>query len=181
MLYVRSETLKLPRFLRLLALAAALVVPLTGCAFMNQEKRPLLNAMDRAIQPENPWAMVTLAPVMVPVGFAAGVLDSVVLYPATQIGGCAKDINQRYFRKPEEPAWKKTALFVPRHFVAVPDFIGLWTIRSFVDLHPYGRPNPGPVIPPEGIVLPSESEGLEIRVLPGGTPPGAGPQPERKP
>jgi hypothetical protein len=156
---------------------------LTGCAFMNREKRPLLNALDRTIQPQNPWAMVTLAPVMVPVGFVAGVLDTLIIYPATRISDSAGTINQRYFRKPEEPMWKKSALFVPRHIVAVPDFIGLWSIRSFVDLHPYGRPPASPSLPEEGVVLPSESEGLEIRVLPGGTPPGEQPPPgpERKP
>lgn len=172
-----------PAPLRIIAIAVSLSFVLTGCAFMNREKRPLLNAMDRSFQPKDPLAMVMLTPIMVPVGFTAGAIDTVLLYPATRVPGCAADIHQRYFHKPEEPLWKKSALFIPRHLVAIPDFIGLWTIRSFIDLHPYGPITAERALPSEGVVLPSQSEGLEIRVLPGGTPPGQQPRPpaERKP
>lgn len=153
-------------------LFAFLGAGLCSCAFMNPEKRPLLGAMDGALQPDNPWAMMGLMPVMMPVGLVAGTLDAIIVYPVTQIPPTASSINDEYFHKPDEGIAMKSLLFVPRGLVAIPDFLGVWTVRSFIQLPKRRRPAQKPIIDTH-----TDTEGMDIKVFRDGAPP----PPEQEP
>ncbi|GEM_PF-2775103 len=152
-----------PRRAVLALVLASLTVGLGGCAFLQEQNRPLLNALDRRIQPANPWAMVALSPVMIPTGLVVGALDAVAAHPIGSIPEAAGGIRRTYFAHEDEAFLESALFFVPRLAVAVPDFALLWTLRAFW-MRPT-TPAPPPA-PPQA--TPSPAEGMEvIPVVPG--------------
>lgn len=128
-----------PGRLSKLRLPSALVCALTcmiasACAVSNPEKRPLLGALDRTIQPNDPYVETVMLPIVMPVGLIAGVADMLVVYPASQLAPSAVRINRKYFRKPGESRPRKSALFIPRHFLAVPHFFYAWGVNAYLDV-----------------------------------------------
>ncbi len=122
--------LRLPAVL----ICASFYVFASACAVSNPDKRPTLGALDRTIQPDDAYIETLLLPIVIPVGLIAGVADMLAVYPATQLAPSAARINRRYFLKPEESWPRKTALFIPRHFVAVPHFFYSWGVNAYLDV-----------------------------------------------
>lgn len=155
----RASRDRFARARRLLCMAA-MGCAWSGCAFMAPENRPLLSAMDRAIRPTDPWATVALTPLMIPVGLTAGVADVALLHPAAEVAPSARRIHGRYFVKPNESGARRALLFIPRHFIAGPDFVALWILESFFDF-----PNPPlPFRPPQARRAPLPPE-IELRTI----------------
>lgn len=98
---------------------------------MNEQNRPTLNYLDERIQPQSPWAMVALAPVVIPAGFVAGLGDVLFVYPATQIGPSASRVGEVYFGPSESGWFVRSMTLVPRALLASADFALLWSVKSF--------------------------------------------------
>jgi len=77
------------RAIVLLLLAAAIMLP--GCAFTNEDNRPLTTALDGVVRPESTTAKLAMAPVFVPVGTATLLLDVFALHPIEVIPDALDD------------------------------------------------------------------------------------------
>lgn len=126
----RLNRLRLPPALA----CVSLCVIASACAVSNPDKRPTLGALDRTIQPNDPYIEALLLPVVMPVGLIAGAADMLVVYPATQLAPAAVRINRTYFRKHEESRPRKSVLFIPRHLIAVPHFFYSWGVNAYLDV-----------------------------------------------
>ena len=71
-----------------LCLVAALAC---GCAVVGEEGRHLTNVLDENLSPESTPAKVMLAPVAIPVGFTALVVDGVVINPVVNLPEAFED------------------------------------------------------------------------------------------
>lgn len=119
--------------LGLLVLLIAALTP--ACAVFNPENRRVLNWLDGQVQPESTTARIALAPVGVPVGSAALVLDMAVVHPVSVIPDAADDVYELYW-KPRDMDWFRKALIFPLITVATPPtFLGDWLGRALFDIN----------------------------------------------
>ena len=70
------------KYLWLLALIA---LSSSGCAVLGEDHRYVAKALDENLSPESTAAKVALAPVAVPVGFAALLIDGAVINPVCSV------------------------------------------------------------------------------------------------
>ena len=109
-------------------------VGLTSCAFMNPEKRPFVNFMNRRIEPESFWTKVGLIPIMTPIGTLALAGDAALFYPISQVGPAVRSTRQTYWGESELDPGLEGALFIPKTLIAIPDFLFYWSMRAFLDI-----------------------------------------------
>ena len=93
----------------LLACLAAILT--SGCAVLNQDKRSLTSFFDEHLAPESDAARIALAPVAIPVGLTALVIDGFVVNPVSHLGDAATSAEKVAFREVR--------------------FVGLWEIVVF--------------------------------------------------
>lgn len=107
---------------------------LAGCAVTRPENRVLLNSLDKAVQgsaiTRSTTARVLAAPIALPVGVTAGVLDAAVVTPARAAVPAAKDTSVYLWENPQGSDLRQMMLLVPK-IVATPVlFVTDWTCRS---------------------------------------------------
>lgn len=81
------------RFRRLAIFAAALLA-LGGCAILNRDNTPTYNLVEKHLWPDDPGKRVLAFPAVFPVGFAAITADAFVVHPLTVIGDAARDTKE---------------------------------------------------------------------------------------
>ena len=75
----------------LLACLAAILT--SGCAVLNQDKRSLTSFFDEHLAPESDAARIALAPVAIPVGLTALVIDGFVVNPVSHLGDAFREVR----------------------------------------------------------------------------------------
>jgi len=103
---------------------------IAGCAVVKKDNRRCLNGMDELISPDSTAVQIALAPVMVPTGTAALVVDMAIVHPACMIPEAAEDVYDLYW-KPRDMNWLRKSLLFPILAAATPPtFIADWLYRS---------------------------------------------------
>jgi len=115
-----------------LLLAAAIALP--GCAFVEEDNRPLTTALDELVEPESTAAQVALAPVFIPVGTVTLLADVCVLHPLAVIPDAADDTYEIIWENPSGTYVTQTFLFAPK-LICTPVVFGFdWLGRSLFDV-----------------------------------------------
>lgn len=106
----------------------------SGCAIWDPDRRHLLGAMDEHLAPESEGARWALAPVGLPAGVAALVVDGVIVHPATQFDDAWYDTqNLLWEREDETPL--RAAVMTPVAAVATPFvYTAAWVWRAIFNI-----------------------------------------------
>ncbi|MEZ5964162.1 MAG: hypothetical protein R3F56_09980 [Planctomycetota bacterium] len=110
-----------------------------GCAWSNPANRPVWNAFEAHVVPDGDAAFYATLPLTVPTGFAAILLDTVVVHPLQVVDDAAGDAadewkgldwRQHYYTElgllPVRAAWTPCV------------FVGSWLGRICFDIPPHG-------------------------------------------
>ena len=119
------------------ALAVLLAALLsTSCAFMVEDNRRTLNALDASATPATPAGRWALSPVALPVGLVAFVADVVVVHPASAIDDAWGDTLELLWTPRDESRFRR-AVMLPLVTVATPlVFVGDWLGRAVFPIPP---------------------------------------------
>jgi hypothetical protein len=66
----------------------------SGCAVFNRNNTPALNAVEQHLVPTDKTAQLLVAPVIIPLGFAAATIDMVLLHPLSVAEDAWDDTNE---------------------------------------------------------------------------------------
>lgn len=122
----------------LLVLACLACALSTGCAFMDRDNRRVLNYLDA--QAKDSWiakttaGRIVAAPVALPVGGVAFVLDVAVVQPAMAVPPAAKDTYDFLWKPRGMTPFRKAILFVPVVVATPIVFVSDWAFRSLFDV-----------------------------------------------
>jgi hypothetical protein len=120
----------LNRFVLLLVVC----VGASSCAVGNGDRRRLLNYLDANWAPTTNTGRWLTAPIALPVGFAAGATDAVVLHPLSQIDDAWVDTVEVVWDFKGNTDFR-TVLLTPVSAVATPVVFGVtWLFRSVFDI-----------------------------------------------
>ena len=100
-----------------------------GCAIVDKENRRTLNLLDDAIQIESTAGKICAAPIFVPVGTVAGLLDMVVIHPVFSVPKAADDTLDLIWRDPKGSDFRQILIFVPKLIITPIYFSGDWVLR----------------------------------------------------
>lgn len=81
-----------------LILTVPLVLLCCSCATMKEENRHLVTWVEENLVPETPTGKLLAAPIVLPVGMAAGILDAFVFHPVTVIDDAYHDTADALWR-----------------------------------------------------------------------------------
>ena len=114
--------------------AVCVAAQLAGCAFTNEDNRRTLNYLDAHAAPQSAGARWALSPVALPTALAAGVLDAVVVHPATQLDDAWRDTVDLVWDYEQDSSFR-AVLLTPLSAVATPVvYCGDWLLRSVFDI-----------------------------------------------
>jgi len=107
-----------------------------GCAILAEDNRRLLNGMDASLSPPTPAGRAALAPLALPAGLLAGVLDAVVIHPVTAADEAWGDTVELLWT-PEDESRLRRAVLTPFMAAATPPVLaGSWLRRSLAPITP---------------------------------------------
>lgn len=107
----------------------------TGCAFSNPDKRPLFEAFDESVVPEDDAAFYATLPLTVPVGLAAVLLDAFVVWPVMTIDDAAYDAADNWDDIDWERDYVTEVTFAPvRAAYSGVEFGTKFLVRSIFDV-----------------------------------------------
>jgi hypothetical protein len=119
-----------------IAVVATLLLFCTGCAVFNEDNRLTLNALDEHLAPDSSAARWALAPMGFPLGIVAGVVDLVIVHPATVFDDAWGDTVQLLWTPRDESRFRR-AVMLPLVTIATPFvYVGDWLLRSLFDVPP---------------------------------------------
>lgn len=110
------------------------VVFLAQCAVFNPNNRRLTGALDKKIQPETTTAKIALAPIVIPLGFAALSADFAIVHPISTLPKCWEDTARIIWRNPSGGLAQQTFLFVPKVILSPILFVADFLLRSLFDV-----------------------------------------------
>jgi hypothetical protein len=120
-----------------LALIALLPLLCASCAFMNPRNRRLMNFCEKHLIPESTTGRVLTAPVVLPVCLVAGVVDTVLIHPATTIDDAWYDTDAALWQ-PTKRGFVTESALLPFRSVATPPIWALGFLsRSVFDVRPW--------------------------------------------
>jgi hypothetical protein len=103
---------------------------------MHRDSRRTLHLLDENLTPASPTARQLALPLAIPVGFAALVVDSVLVNPVCAIDDAWGDTVELLWTPRGESALRRT-VFTPLAATATPlVFAGDWLLRSLLPLPP---------------------------------------------
>ncbi len=109
MQYRKNRMLELsrPRIVRLtrLALVLLLIFQFSGCAVFDRRNTILVNAVEEHMVPETQPSRLLLAPIYIPVGLMAGVLDAFIIHPIRMIPRAAQDTDEALWEFSDETGY----------------------------------------------------------------------------
>jgi hypothetical protein len=107
---------------------------LSACAVMNKENRIVLNSLDNAAEGSfitgSTTAKVVAAPIALPVGMTAGLIDMAVVTPVRATVPAAADTNSYLWKDPQGSDLRQMMLFMPKVAATPIVFISDWAFRS---------------------------------------------------
>lgn len=117
-------------------LAVAFVaITLTGCAIMDKNNRVLLNKLDEAASnsflTETKTARIVAAPLAIPIGIGAAVIDMAIITPSLQVVPTYRDTKEWVWVNPQGSEFRQAVLFLPKVALTPLVYAGTWTMRSF--------------------------------------------------
>ena len=131
-----------PRRAGALLALALLLLPVTGCAWANRDNRPVWNAFEAHMVPEDDTAFYATLPLTVPGGLVAILLDTFVVHPAQVVddaAGDAGDLWDDLGPKFEQHYYTHMAA-LPFRVVGTPVvFVFSFLGRSLFDIDPHGH------------------------------------------
>ena len=105
-----------------------------GCAIADRNNRLLLNSLDNAMQgtaiTNSTAGKIVAAPLAVPAGVVAGMLDMAVVTPARAVSPAWKDTSKYLWENPQGSDMRQMMLFVPKVAATPLMFSGDWAFRS---------------------------------------------------
>jgi hypothetical protein len=106
----------------------------SACAVMNKENRIVLNSLDNAAEGSfvtgSTAAKVAAAPIALPVGITAGLIDMTLVTPGRATVPAAKDTDSYLWKNPQGSELRQTMLFMPKVVATPIVFISDWAFRS---------------------------------------------------
>lgn len=110
---------------------ACLIFALSGCAVFDRKNTILVNAVEQNLVPESGAARWLLAPIYLPVGLAAGVLDAFLVHPLRMIPEAISDTDDFLWEFSDETGYVTHAgSIVYRTAVSPVVFTVIWLARS---------------------------------------------------
>lgn len=107
---------------------------LSACAVTKSENRLVLNSLDRAVQDsfiaDSTAAKVAVAPIVLPVGVTAGLIDMALVTPARAAVPAAADTNSYLWKDPQGSDLRQMMLFLPKVAATPVVFVSDWAFRS---------------------------------------------------
>lgn len=107
---------------------------LSACAVMNKENRIVMNSLDNAVEgsfiTSSTTAKVLAAPLALPVGMTAGLIDMTVVTPARATVPAAEDTNSYLWKDPQGSDLRQMMLFMPKVAATPVVFISDWAFRA---------------------------------------------------
>lgn len=113
----------------LLALPLSFVL-LSGCAVAKKSNRRVLNTLDDVVRIERVGGRIAAAPLFVPVGLVAGVLDMVVVHPVASTPKAVDDTADLLWKNPRGSEFRQMMLFLPKVVATPLVFSGSLLTRS---------------------------------------------------
>lgn len=112
-----------------------MAITFTGCAIMDKNNRVLLNKLDETASnsflTETKTARIAAAPLAIPVGIGAAVIDMAIITPSLQIVPSYKDTREWVWLDPQGSEFRQAVLFLPKVAITPLVYAGTWTMRSF--------------------------------------------------
>jgi len=107
---------------------------LSACAVMNKENRIVLNSLDSAVEgsfiTDSTTGKVAAAPIALPVGITAGLVDMTLVTPVRAAVPAAEDTNSYLWKDPQGSDLRQMMLFMPKVAATPIVFISDWAFRS---------------------------------------------------
>ena len=103
---------------------------LPGCAIVKKNNRRVLNTLDDAVRIDSVGGKIAAAPLFVPVGLVAGVLDMVVVHPIASTPKAADDTAKVLWKNPRGSDFHQMMLFLPKVVATPLVFSGSLLTRS---------------------------------------------------
>jgi hypothetical protein len=105
-----------------------------GCAITDRNNRLVLNSLDNAVQDSaitnSTAGRIAAAPLAIPAGTVAGVLDMAIVTPARAVRPAWKDTSEYLWEDPQGSDMRQMMLFVPKVVATPLLFTGDWAFRS---------------------------------------------------
>ncbi|NVO00063.1 MAG: hypothetical protein HXX17_12110 [Geobacteraceae bacterium] len=121
---------RLQRLLAILLLGSAI----SGCAVTQTENRLTMNYLDRAMEGSTITNSTTgkalAAPIALPVGLTAGVIDMALVTPARAASPAAKDTYSYLWESPQGSDLRQAMLILPKVTATPIVFLTDWAFRS---------------------------------------------------
>lgn len=139
-----APTQRARRAVFLTALAVC-VTALPSCAWSNQDNRPVWNAFERNLVPDDEALFVAALPLTVPLGLASIVVDAVVAHPIQVVDDSVRDAGSLWDEDDMgfDQAFYTEMACMPFRTVLTPlAFAGSFAGRVLFDLPPHREPRP---------------------------------------
>lgn len=109
-------------------------ITLSGCAVTQRENRLVMNSLDQAVQGSvitgSTTGKVMAAPLALPVGVTAGVIDMAIVTPARAAVPAAADTNSYLWKNPQGSDLRQMMLLVPKVVATPMVFLTDWAFRT---------------------------------------------------
>ena len=110
-----------------------------GCACLNRNNTPLVNSVERHLVPRTKPAKIMVAPVVLPIGIGAGLLDVFIVHPISVIPDSAHDTVDCLWKDRSGGYVTRMGSTVPLAALTPIVFTGDFIGRSMFDIPPYDR------------------------------------------
>ena len=105
------------------ALAVVISIPISGCAVVKKKHRHVANLLDENLTPEDRASKVALAPIAIPVGLAALLVDGAAINPVLNLPKAVDDAGN-VFTKIDSAGPGEIVVFPMRVVTFVVFFVG---------------------------------------------------------
>ncbi|MCB1191711.1 MAG: hypothetical protein H7A23_16990 [Leptospiraceae bacterium] len=105
-----------------------------SCAVLSKKNRYTLDFLDENLDPESTGARIALAPVAIPVGITAFVIDGFLIHPIYSLP-CAVDDSFWVFREVSNTYVLEIIVFPMRIVTMLATFLGSEIVRITIPIH----------------------------------------------
>ena len=120
----------------------ALLLACSACAFTNPDNTPLVTWSGEALGGAEAATATKIA--TAPLAVTLGVVDVVVVHPASVVDDAGKDAHEWLWEEPVCGAATRSFLFLPRLAMTPVVFTASWLARSLFSIPPHGYVAPPP-------------------------------------
>lgn len=123
------------------AAALALAAVGGGCAWSNPDNRPVWNAFEEHLVPEDDVAFALTLPLTLPGGFGAILIDSLFVHPVQVVDDAARDARDLWEDMDWSAEYYTELAMLPLRGLGTPVvFVGSFFGRSVFDIDPHEKP-----------------------------------------